>query len=571
MRNHKSVTFIIILLVGLLSLLLIQRTQNVQALHSNTPNQEVTELQAGTASVSQATYVHLDLSASIPELTSEQKQALEMAQELGPRPGPELPAGDSAVNRPDSIVDPNSQTAAPTTNNTLQSLEAPQAPGDWTIPRNTILTNLKAYSSRVGEPTVANSGSIVFATGNWWGAISQDGGRNFSYVNPYTMFPSSFGGFCCDQIVTYDASRDLFIWYLQYISSGSPGSGQNLFRVAVSHPQDAARGNWWYYDFTSDTNTEYDYPDLCLSNDYVYVTTNRGPFNGTTVNTAFIFKFPLDGLSTGAGFGFGFVNLGDAGLNNLSLRCTLGAHETMYFGSHNTLSQIRIFRWAENSGTIYWDDVNLSAPWYNATHTCPGPDGRDWCGFDDGRIKAGWVSQGRIGFMWGSAQGGSFTYPYVEAVRVRESDRAYLDRPFIWGASAAFAYPAASPNARGDLGVGFFLGGGGASGWYPYFGLAIDDDYSRDSGTYLPPPWNVRYMRQSSQGPYLNRWGDYISVLPFAPTGLGWIAAGFTMQGCGGNYCNEPSYTIFGRERDLRSMTKYYNPNYGIFVPFTMK
>jgi hypothetical protein len=573
MRKQKLSNLIVILLTSLLSVGLFQRTQIAQALPTNQSSQETNQVQASSASALQANRVHLDYSATVPLLTREQRQALETAQALGPLPGPALPAGTTAVNRFDSIANPNSQTALPSASNTLQRAAAPQspqAPGDFTLYRNTILTNLKTASSRVGEPTVANSGPIVFETGNWYGSISSDGGVNFLYVNPYAMFPSSYGGFCCDQIVTYDPARDIFIWYLQYVSSGAPGSGQNLFRVAVASPQDAASGWWWYYDFVSAANTEYDYPDLCLSNDFLWVTTNRGPFNGSYVDDAFIFKFPLDEMSVGAGFGFSFLDLGGAGLGNLSLRCTRGAHETMYFGTHNSLSQIRILRWAENSGSIYYDNVNLSAAWFNSTHVCPGPDGRDWCGFDDGRIKAGWVSQGRIGFMWGSSQGGGFTYPYVEAVRVREDNRAYIDRPFIWGSSGAFAYPAASPNARGDLGVGFFFGGGGASGWYPYFGLAIDDDVSRDAG-YPPPGWNVAYVRESSQGPTSNRWGDYISVLPFAPSGLGWIASGFTMQGCGGNYCTEPSYTIFGRARDLRSVQKYFNPNFSAFLPITRR
>ena len=565
MRKHKSV-FVFVFMFCLLGMGLLLRIQHAQALPTDA-NAADGELQSASDFAPDAVQIHLDYSDTIPDLTPAQAKALEAALNQGPKPGPALPTGDSAVERFDSAFDPSTQTLPPSTDNTLNAPESPDAPGSWSIPRNTILTNLKTYSSRVGEPTVANSGSIVFATGNWWAALSKDGGKTFAYVNPFSMFPSSFGGFCCDQIVIYEPSRDIFIWYLQYLSSGSPGSGQNLFRVAVARPKDAAQGNWWYYDFTSASNTEYDYPDMCLSNDYLWITTNRGAFNGTTVNTAFLFKFPLDPLSTGAGFSYSWIDLLAGGLNNLSLRCTRGAHETMYFGSHNTLSQVRVFRWPENSGSLNWNDVNLSAAWFNNTHACPGPDGRSWCGFDDGRIKAGWVSRGQIGFMWGSAQGGGFPYPYVEALRVRESDRAYIDRPFLWTNSAAFAYPAAAPNARGDVGIAFAFGGGI---YYPYFGIGIDDDFSRDSGN-TPPPWDVWYLRQSTQGPTSNRWGDYFSVQPFAPTGLGWTAAGFTMQGCGGNYCTEPSYTIFGRERDLRSITNYYDATFGLFLPSITK
>jgi hypothetical protein len=517
------------------------------------------EIQASQGTVGAGVQVHLDLLNAPPTLSPEQQKAMETALEKGPRVSPPLPEGKTAVQRIDSVVDPASATAAPP----ASSLNTA---GTFTLFRNTDIVDLKPNASRITEPTVINSGSVVFMTGNWFAGISSDGGKTFKYVDPYTMFPASAGGFCCDQVAVYDPARDIILWYLQYISSGSPGSGTNLFRVAVARPQDAVNGSWYYYDFTSAANTEWDYPDVALSNDYLWITTNRGPFNGSYVDDAWIFKMPLDPMMTASGFGYSNVDLGAAGVGNLSLRMTRGAHEVMYFGAHNTTSQIRIFSWAENSGSVGINDVNLSTPWYNSTHVCPGPDGRDWCGFDDGRIKAGWVSRGTIGFMWGSGQGGGFAYPYIEAVRVKESDRTYIDRPFVWNSSGAYAYPSAAPNARGDLGVAGFWGGGGVSGWYPYFWVVIDDDFSRDAG-YTPAPWELYYVRQSTNGPSVNRWGDYISVQPFNPTSLAWAAAGFTLQGCPTSYCSEPSYTIFGRERDLRSVALYMDPRFATFMP----
>lgn len=523
-------------------------------------------IQAGEAVAPAGTPLQLELLAVLPALTVDQQAAYEATLARGPRQSPPLPVGTTAVQRADSSLDPHTATN-PASIQPAKPL-APDASGDFLLYRHTDLSGaLKPWTAATAEPSVANSGPVVFMAGNWFAAISVDGGRNFSFVNPYTMFPASAGGFCCHQVVLYDAGRDLFIWYLQYLSSGAAGSGQNLFRIAVARPAQAAQGSWNYWDFTSAANTEWDYPDLCLSNDYVWITTNRGPFDSPTVNDAWIFKLPLEGLATGGTFGYGYVDLGAHSLANVSLRCTRGARETMYFGSHNSTSQLRIFRWAENGGSLMWNDVNLSAAWNNAVHVCPGPDSRDWCGADDGRIQTAWVARGRIGFLWGASQGGSFPYPYVEAVRVNEADRAYVDRPFLWGTSGAFAYPAAHPNGRGDLGVAVFFGGGGS---YPTLGVLIDDDFSRDAGS-VPPPWEFHSVRQSSQGPNFNHWGDYISVLPFAPTGLGWIASAYTLQGCGSTGCSEPSYTIFGRERDLRSVELYFDPRYAILLPVTRK
>ena len=506
---------------------------------------------ASSAAVPAPTRIHFDMTEAPPELSGALAAQLAARRDSGPRPYQvPLPVGTTAEQRPDSAPDSRTATVTPPASATQDTAVA--APGTFTLFRDVSLgaTIKTATSGLTGEPTIVNAGPVVFATGNWWAALSTDGGQNFSYINPATQFPASFGGFCCDQIAVYDPSRNIFIWYLQYIASGPAGAGQNLFRVAVAHPADAVNGNWWYYDFTSASNTEYDYPDLCLSNDHLWVTTNRGVYGSSSVNNAFIFKFPLDPLSTAAGLGFNILDLGGAGLTNLSLKCAHGARETAYFGSHNTTSQVRIFRWAENSGTIFFDNVNLSAAWGSATHVCPTPDGRDWCGFSDGRMLTGWMSRNMIGFMWNSSAVGTFAVPYVDAVRVLESTRAYVDRPYIWNPTQAFQYPAAAPNARGDVGIVVHAS---SSTLYPSFYVGIDDDYSRDAG-FGPPGWDVRFVRQGTQGPTTNRWGDYFSVRPFTPNGLAWIASGTTMQGCGGVGCKETRYEVFGRERDTPSV-----------------
>jgi hypothetical protein len=534
---------------------------------------------ATTVSIPSATQVTAVLSATPPELTPAQKQLREQYEARGPLPeSSRLPVGTTAVRRSDSAADARTETRGPRIGE-ASAPAVPSAPGDFLLYRNAYMgATIKSNTSgATGEPTVGNSGPLVFATGNWWTALSQNGGQTFSYINPTTTFTASYGGFCCDQKTIYDRSRDIIIWYLQYSASGAVGAGQNIFRIAVASPSNAAQGIWWYYDFVSAVNTEWDYPDMCLSNDYLWVTTNRGTYNSGSVNNAFIFKIPLDPMSVGAGFGYSFFDLGGNGLSNLSLKCTHGAREVMYFGSHNTTSQVRILSWAENSGTIYWNSVNLSAAWPDAVRVCPTPDGRDWCGFGGSRMMTGWLVNERkgkmVGFMWDGSAGSGFTYPYVEAMLATVVDATdppsftYLDRPYIFSSGGAFQYPAAGPNARGDLGITAYYS---SPSFAPYFLVGIDDDISRDAG-YPPPGWNVYYVRASSQGPTTNRWGDYFAVQPFAPTDLAWTTIGTTMQGCGGVGCKESNYVIFGRERDIRSVQKYWSFVYGIFVPVILK
>ena len=85
-------------------------------------------------------------------------------------------------------------------------------------------------TSTVDEPTAAASGQNIFVTGNWFASRSTNGGTSWSLVDPFTTLPSAAGGFCCDQIVLYEPTRDIWIWILQYIRKDN----SNIFRVAVS-------------------------------------------------------------------------------------------------------------------------------------------------------------------------------------------------------------------------------------------------------------------------------------------------------------------------------------------------
>src|SRR5579862_5306912 len=103
------------------------------------------------------------------------------------------------------------------------------------------------------EPSVAVDSLLVMTTGNFWMSLSKDGGQNFTTVNPSTVFPEDFGGFCCDQVVQYIPRWDLFVWLLQY---GSNATGVNAIRIAVQTAKEVRNSNgtsWTYWDFSNTT------------------------------------------------------------------------------------------------------------------------------------------------------------------------------------------------------------------------------------------------------------------------------------------------------------------------------
>ena len=532
-----------------------QQRQSIQVrAQENQPVLQTAQAEIGT--IGEPTRIMVPMTDRLPVPSAKEQQRLLALSAKSILPMPDLPVGSTAVQRADSFPTAASESKI------ADAVEFnPQAgvnaPGDMLLFRDTFIPagSLASLTYLGNSPSAANNGYVVLETGNWYAAVSSNGGQSFKYIDPSTAFPPAYGGFCCNQVVIYVPSRDMFIWELEY----EPDTDQGMIRIVVSRGSDIVKGLWTVYDFPAGSGYRFNFSDLALSNDFVYLTTNRFTL-ANTFESSSIYRFPLDPLLEGAGFGYLFINRTDS----FNFRPVQGATDPIYWAAHNTTSQVRVFVWSEDSGSAGYNDVNLSTAWNNDTRTCPGPDAKDWCGSADSRILTGWVARGVVGFMWSASQGGGFAYPYIEAVTVNASDLSYLGRPFIWFGDLAAIYPAATVNARGDLGLVLNYGG---NSLYPSVGYAVYDDY-----TTPPPGWGIFTAGSSTQGPDTNIWGRYLAVRPFAPTGLVWGGTGFILNGCGDQIgCVDPMYFIFGRERDMRSLTHYWEAHYGVFSPLIKK
>jgi hypothetical protein len=382
-------------------------------------------------------------------------------------------------------------------------------------------------TSSICEPTAASSGNNIFVTGNWFASRSTTGGSNFTFVDPFTAFPSAAGGFCCDQIVLYDPSRDIWIWILQYIQTG----GSNIFRVAIS--RGSSFGSWYYWDFSPRalnpawTDMWFDYPDAAISANHLYITFNA--FNAAgRFQRAFVFKLPLDTLRNGTSLGYQWWST----TANGSLRLTQGAMTTMFFASHNGGTTLRVYSWPDGGGTLGSFDVNVSA--YSAgPYSAPGPGGVEWLRRTDSRITGAWLTGTRAGFMWTAGAGPGRPFPYVKVAVVDTFTRSLTGQPDIWNTSSAFAYPAACPNAQGVVGVSLFFGGGTR---HPSHVVGFRDGEA----------WRLVITRSSTHGPSGGTWGDYLSCKRYQPQTSEWVASGYTLQGGTDRRNVAPQYVRFG-------------------------
>jgi hypothetical protein len=481
------------------------------------------------------------LSDTPPVLSEETLQHLLEAQQRTHLPTPPLPVGPASD--PDEVI-PGPESEPPTqSDEPIQSDPKPLASGDFVLFRNQDLgsgapTN---YTSMVGEPSVGANGDVVFQTGNWYTALSTDAGQSFSFVNPFAgPFSSVNGGFCCDQIAIYDPSRDAMFYLQQYITDGTTGTQRVNVDMGGDGSFDCA------YDFTPQSSFGrpqgewLDFPDLVLGANYLYHTSNI--FDQSDSFTASVIaRYPLDTMGNCQSISYNYWSSTTQG----SPRATHGAGTTMYWGAHNSTSSIRLFRWDESSGTVYWDDRTINT-WYDSTRTCPGPDGKDWCGRASNRILGAYVADGVIGFMWSSSQGGSYPYPYIQIARFDESTRTLIDQPKIWSSDAAFIYPSVGVNAREHLAGTMFFGGGSS---YPSCAAWIADDIN--SGTLQPA--ELITVVGSDSGPDQNKSGDYLASRPHFPYTNTWVGTCFSLQGGGANSNARPRFAWFGRERDTPS------------------
>jgi len=370
-------------------------------------------------------------------------------------------------------------------------------------------------------------------------------------------------GFCCDQVVVYDPGRSVWFWLLQY----------NDGHLVLGNSRDLV--NWCSYTCSPQDFGfigELDYNDLALTTNNIYIVSNIFPSTGGSGST--IARLPIDPQLSCSGFGYSFFTRTDLGF---TWKPVSGANDVLYWGTNwfGTLgSSFRVFKWAENSGTIFWFDSTLGTTFSfetrNSGQNCGSPDGvvNNWCQFADSRVLGGARysdpdGTARLVFSFNASQGGPFNlpFPYTERVHFRESDMSYIESDRIWATFAAFQYTSLASNARGHVGMTSINGGGigtgpGAVHYYPSGSVFINDDIAPTQ------PWQradnafgAGNACTDSLNGGLVRYGDYMTTRPYRPTNLAFIGMNYVLGAnagdCGFGANVEPHQAIFARSRDV--------------------
>jgi hypothetical protein len=396
-------------------------------------------------------------------------------------------------------------------------------------------------SSNVGEPSLSANGDVVFYTGNWYAALSVDGGSTFSFIDPNSFAqPTDPPGvtFCCDQVVNYMPSIDTFVWLMQY----GPSTGDNIQRLAFAKTDDVKAGKWRIFDITTQIlevpKFFMDFPDLAVGANFLYVTTNCFGPDGQTVGSA-VARIPLTSIAEGKPTLEKFVSM-DLFAFRVAQNCT----DTAYFAAHKDTSTLSVFSWPENQATPTSQDVAI-ARWIGTNgYISRTPSGRRWLDRADPRLTGATLAGDELWFAWSvDADSNHRPRPFVQMARIKRTDMSLIEDVNLFDTESAIAYAGLATNANNEVGVSYMIGGA----VFPshVVGLLSNNRLSVVTGA------GERSPMPDSQGHF--EWGDFLTARPVFPDRKLFAAAGYTLVGTqdGDNQDATPRFVVFGRRNDV--------------------
>ena len=400
-------------------------------------------------------------------------------------------------------------------------------------------------ASNVGEPSVAMSGDVVFYTGNWYAAISSDGGKTFRFIDPSTAFerfdpPGT--SFCCDQVVQYVAEIDTFVWLLQY---DAPNDVDNFQRLAFAKTADVVAGRWRLFDITTRKlgvrGAFLDFPDLAVGAKALYMTTNIFPQNSAKTGSAVV-RIPFKSITKGPFRVTRFVTF-----DHFSIRVAQNCGATAFFAAHENTSTLRVFSWRETRRRPKSTLIAVSR-WIggNGYHSRT-PDNRRWLDRADPRITGAALAGNELWFAWGVNRGSNQrAKPFIQIARIDAVNLVLLENVNVFDADSATGYAALATNSDDEVGIAYFIGGGTR---FPTLVVGFLTAPRRD----IEVAVSQRAPLPEDDGSY--HWGDYLAARPAFPNSKLFAATGYVMKGAGsGDGSNRdctPHFVIFGRNKNI--------------------
>jgi hypothetical protein len=418
-------------------------------------------------------------------------------------------------------------------------------------------------TSTVLEPAVATNGNNVFYTGNWFAARSTDGGTSWGFVNPFSNNFTTPWNFCCDQDVVYDPTQGIFIWYRQ-----GARDRLNENKVLLDSSIDAATWCEWTLSpkstKTSWAGSWWDYPHLALTQNFLFITTNRYPSSSQFSD---ILRIPLAQLKSCGSFSMAWWES-----ESETIVPVEGASKVMFLAKHISESKLRVYEWADSLGSPSYAETDH--PSFLRTNKgeahCKDPSGGNACGRFGDRVLGGWVRfDDELGFIWNVKEGDGKPYPYTDVIVIDVNPATYAlsysHSPFLGSSDYAIIFGSVAVNSLGFVGLAGFIAGptkypSVVLGWRGYSGFS---PYGAPAFAIVTPGTSGPFGGSGGSCVAPDCWGDYVRVRPaygFASS-KNWVAAGYVLTGgtsglgAGSFLAVEPHYYIFGPNIETTTVT----------------
>ncbi len=422
----------------------------------------------------------------------------------GPKRGRPRPANKEYRVR-EQKPDPDGDSQAPLFFRDFEQLDGSSALAHTTLP----------------EPSVAENGATIMTTGNNWMSLSEDGGATFTTVNPTTIFPEDYGGFCCDQVVQYVPRQDMFVWLLQYWDA----AGVNAIRIAVQTTEGVRSSNgtaWTYYDFTNTalaSSGRLDYNDMSFGNNFLYWTSSIGG-----AGNRYVIRIPLQELRAMGTVNYQFTGSTAATWSHV----TQNGQGGVYWAGHVNNSTLKVYSMMDADGFYSWRDVAINS-WPNSTMSSTAANGTNWLTDAQNKtyVRAATIHNERIVFAWNASDGSGFPQTHVQVVEINPGAFTLHSQFQIWNPDFAFAYPYFETNSRGEIGMIVAFGGG---------------TFNASSGVGVWGDFVVYYPRLSDIS--RNNYGHYHTARRSGSDGTQWVGVGYTHNAAGNVL---PYYIRFSR------------------------
>lgn len=432
----------------------------------------------------------------------------------------------------------------------------------------------------VGEPSFSSNGTDVFYTGNHFAARSKIGSQ-WNFVDPSFDFKalerrgnitsgnttsgnfSEINLFRADQRTIYDPHHKMYMW-VRLGDAFDIGQNTNIVRLAISN--DTLQ--WIVYDlvpiemFTSPDiiDSTFDYPDMILSKDYLYLTSSLTVGEHCEKEYGAILRVPLSNLSDS--------------LNNIKSEISVDAildrnvtgiapvngfyNSSVFFGAHiKNTSQMKVYEWNEDTNSFSNKTVSI-APWNNihSAEYCGTDRSRSdtwWCKANtSSRIRSAWLYENSLHFMWNSVttyDNGVTWKPYIDVASFDiKRNMTYERKYYIADNFKPWIFGSAVPNVKGELGViaYYYTSNNSNPNIDPYLNLAFGK-FNHSSNK-----WDMISLINSSatlpvKDENMNKdynFGDYLTIRkhPADKEGYLWDMGGYVIVGK--NYYNVEPYFI---------------------------